>query len=101
MNKMIEGDDLMARGFDFMTSPEIVIRKKKYDERGTKDELNGLNRMILNHIFSSDVICKPSTMGVTILEEDISHCPYRVVTDNEKITNSFWCFYLTPGDQLC
>ena len=32
--------------------------------------------------------------GVTILEEEISNCPYRVVTDDPKITNSFWNFYL-------
>ena len=28
--------------------------------------------------------------GVTILEEKLSGSPYRVVTDNEKLTNSFW-----------
>lgn len=32
--------------------------------------------------------------GVTILEEEISECPFRVVTDYEKLTNSFWNFYL-------
>ena len=33
--------------------------------------------------------------GVTILEEKTSKCPFRVVTDYEKLTNSFWNFYLT------
>lgn len=33
--------------------------------------------------------------GVTVLEEDITACPFRVVTDDEKLTNSFWNFYLT------
>jgi hypothetical protein len=33
--------------------------------------------------------------GITILEEEISGCPFRVVTDHEKLTNSFWNFYLT------
>jgi len=33
--------------------------------------------------------------GITVLEEEISGCPYRVVTDDEKLTNSFWNFYLT------
>lgn len=28
--------------------------------------------------------------GFTILEEEISKCPFRVVTDYEKLTNSFW-----------
>ena len=32
--------------------------------------------------------------GVYILEEEISGCPFRVVTDYEKLTNSFWNFYL-------
>ncbi|GAH69455.1 unnamed protein product, partial [marine sediment metagenome] len=32
--------------------------------------------------------------GVTILEENISGSPFRAVTDNEKLTNSFWNFYL-------
>lgn len=31
----------------------------------------------------------------TVLEENISHCPYRVVTRDEKLTNSFWNYYLT------
>jgi hypothetical protein len=33
--------------------------------------------------------------GMTILEDEISGCPFRVVTDYEKLTNSFWNFYLT------
>ncbi len=32
---------------------------------------------------------------VTVLEENISGCPFRVVTNDEKLTNSFWNFYLT------
>jgi len=32
--------------------------------------------------------------GVTVLEESISECAFRVVTDDEDITNSFWNFYL-------
>jgi len=37
---------------------------------------------------------KEDDQGVTILEEEISECPFRVVTDYEKLTNSFWNFYL-------
>ncbi len=33
--------------------------------------------------------------GITVLEEKVSGCPFRVVTDDEKLTNSFWNFYLT------
>ena len=35
--------------------------------------------------------------GVSVLEEKISKCPFRVVTDDEKLTNSFWNFYLTSN----
>lgn len=31
--------------------------------------------------------------GVTVLEEKLTGCPFRVVTDDEKLTNSFWNFY--------
>ena len=31
----------------------------------------------------------------TLLEESVSGCPFRVVTNDEKLTNSFWNFYLT------
>ena len=33
--------------------------------------------------------------GTTVLREKISQCPYRVVTDDPTVTNSFWNFYLT------
>ena len=33
--------------------------------------------------------------GVFKLVEDISGCPYRIVTEDPKLTNSFWNFYLT------
>jgi hypothetical protein len=33
--------------------------------------------------------------GMTELKEKITHSPYRVVTDDPKLTNSFWNFYLT------
>jgi len=32
--------------------------------------------------------------GCTILREKISQCPFRVVTDDPTLTNSFWNFYL-------
>lgn len=33
--------------------------------------------------------------GATLLVEKISGCPFRVLTDNETLTNSFWSWYLT------
>lgn len=41
---------------------------------------------------------KEKNSTVTILEEKISKCPYRVVTEYEKLTNSFWNFYLNSYD---
>lgn len=32
--------------------------------------------------------------GCTVLREQISKCPFRVVTDDPTLTNSFWNFYL-------
>ena len=32
--------------------------------------------------------------GCTVLREKISNCPFRVVTDDSTLTNSFWNFYL-------
>jgi hypothetical protein len=32
-------------------------------------------------------------IGCTILEEEISQCAYRVITDNEKLTNCFWNYF--------
>jgi len=37
--------------------------------------------------------------GMTELIENITRCPYRVVTDDPKLTNSFWNFYLT-GERI-
>jgi hypothetical protein len=33
--------------------------------------------------------------GATLLVEKSSACPFRVLTDNETLTNSFWSWYLT------
>jgi hypothetical protein len=37
---------------------------------------------------------------MTELRERISNCPYRVVTEDRKLTNSFWNFYLTSQTTL-
>ena len=37
--------------------------------------------------------------GVTILEEKISQSPYRVITNNANLVNSFWNFYLHSNIQ--
>lgn len=35
--------------------------------------------------------------GATILVEEISQCPFRVVTDDQLLTNSFWNHYLSSS----
>jgi hypothetical protein len=34
--------------------------------------------------------------GVTILKENESNSPYRIITDNDKLANSFWNLYYRP-----
>jgi hypothetical protein len=33
--------------------------------------------------------------GATLLVEEISRCPFRVLSDNDTLINSFWSWYLT------
>ena len=32
--------------------------------------------------------------GYTVLEEDVSGCDFRVITDNERLTNAFWNLFV-------
>jgi len=52
-----------------------------------------LIRKILMNQMSFNIVHE---LGATQLSEEKTGCPYRVVTDNAKLTNSFWNFYLTP-----
>jgi hypothetical protein len=40
-------------------------------------------------------IVRSGREGATLLVEKISGRPFRVLTDNETLTNSFWSWYLT------
>jgi hypothetical protein len=40
-------------------------------------------------------IVRSKREGATLLVERISSCPFRVLTENETLTNSFWSWYLT------
>ncbi len=62
--------------------------------RHVKECANLLKRILTNSMeFTIKHIGKRGK-GITILEEIISKSPFRVVTDDEKLTNSFWNFYL-------
>ena len=53
---------------------------------------------LLHRIFTNTLdfeIAYEPEEKVTLLKEKTSLSPYRVVTDYEKLTNSFWNFYLT------
>jgi hypothetical protein len=55
------------------------------------EDCSNLIRNILTNSLSFRI---KNDEGITILKEKISGCPFRVVTDDEKLTNSFWNFYL-------
>lgn len=58
--------------------------------RSPKDCCELLRRLLTND-------CKftiERDKGCTVLREQISNCPFRVVTDDPTLTNSFWNFYL-------
>ncbi len=53
-----------------------------------------LYRILTNSMSFTIKHIKEKESGVTVLEEKISGCPFRVVTDYERLSNSFWNFYL-------
>lgn len=59
----------------------------------TDEEISGLGEFARNKYCPKSIrgsLGRFRLEGVTILEEKLSGSPYRVVTDNEKLTNSFW-----------
>lgn len=55
-----------------------------------------LNEILTNSMNFSIKHKEEEGSVVWILEEKISECPFRVVTEYEKLSNSFWNFYLIP-----
>jgi hypothetical protein len=55
--------------------------------RSAKECADLLYRILTNRTKFS---IKHAAFGYTTLEEEISKSPFRVVTDNERLTNSFW-----------
>jgi len=61
------------------------------------EEMNKLGRLAESEGCSESLkifLKKFSLEGATILEEKISGSAYRVVTDSEKLTNSFWDLFI-------
>jgi len=62
--------------------------------RNDKECADLLYRILTNSMKFTIKHIGEKNRGVTILEENISGSTFRTVTDNEKLTNSFWNFYL-------
>ena len=58
--------------------------------RNTDQSVRLLRRILTNSI---EFTISHQDEGFTVLEEDISSSPFRVVTDYERLTNSFWNFW--------
>lgn len=67
----------------------LVVRNHKMCAKLLNEILTNSMNFSIKHIGEED-------KGVWILEEKISRCPFRVVTEHEKLNNSFWNFYLIP-----
>ena len=65
----------------------LVVRSSKQCADLLYKILTNCMNFTIKHVDEKD-------KGMTVLEEQISECPFRVITDHEKITNSFWNFYL-------
>jgi hypothetical protein len=55
--------------------------------RNSKECTELLMRLLTNR---ANFDIRHDDQGFTVLEEDVSKSPFRVVTDNERLTNSFW-----------
>jgi hypothetical protein len=53
-------------------------------------------RLLYGRLTNSLLFSIRHSYKMTELREKISNCPYRVVTEDRKVTSSFWNFYLTP-----
>jgi hypothetical protein len=57
--------------------------------RNARDCARLLNRLLTNNVTFNI----KDQDDCTILEEEISRCPYRAITNNEKLTNCFWNYF--------
>lgn len=67
--------------------------------RNIKDCSRLLYNILTNRLKSNLILKYKSDSKYWYLEEEISKCVYRVVTEDVKITNSFWNFYLLEGEE--
>jgi len=100
--------DLREQDYESLMSAKPQLTDKLSYDRGKRtlyvdkdlssEELSDLSE------FSKEAACPEALripfqrfdqQGLHILEERVSGSPFRVVTNDEKLTNSFWNFYLT------
>ena len=60
---------------------EDLNKLEEIAKKNTNEEISPTTRKQLLRIKST---------GATVLVEEETKCPFRVVTDNPKLTNSFW-----------
>jgi len=61
--------------------------------RDAKECADLLYRILTNRM---KLVIRHESEGYTILEEEISGSPFRVVIDHERLTNSFWNLFFSP-----
>lgn len=86
---LIQLDNIFRKKFKYDKNGKIVLITNRLD----KDDLLKINDIhnrkgLPKHI--SRCLERLLLDGVTVLEEKISGCPYRIITDNENLTNAFW-----------
>jgi hypothetical protein len=64
--------------------------------RSFEDCAELLARLLTNNC-EFEIVRDPKE-GAILLRESISGCPFRVLTENATITNSFWSYYLSKGN---
>ena len=60
--------------------------------RNAKDCARLLHRLLTNNM----TFTIKQVDDCTFLEEEISHCPYRAIVNNEKLTKCFWNYFSKP-----
>lgn len=73
---------------------EVKVRVKK--ETKIEKSFKEAAKSIEEKLEEEPVLEEEKGSVVWILEEKISGCPFRVVTEYDKLSNSFWNFYLIP-----
>ncbi|MDK2980288.1 MAG: hypothetical protein PWQ55_635 [Chloroflexota bacterium] len=98
--KQLDSNNLshIARKFDYSQDREAVY----LTEILTEEEIGCLKEILKKDVTIPFSIRRHlNTLeinGLTLLEEEITKCAYRAVTDNKKISNSFWNLFTSKEE---